>query len=134
MYGAWIILCVFLFIFVVSLAGFFILACSSKNREGLMSLFITIAVLSFIIAVASGVIGAIASQNAEAEYLAFENTREYIQEIYNNGTATDNIAFSSAVIDANQWLTQAKASIEAWGCFSKYFGLGIEDVLPIMVQ
>lgn len=71
---------------------------------------------------------------AKQRYLEFENTRIILQQAYENGTASDNLAITNTVINANKWLAQAKANKQTYGIFSKYYFIDFEKIEPIELQ
>ena len=68
------------------------------------------------------------------EVATFEYHKEFIEEAIENGKELENIAITQTVIGQNKWLADAKASLEVYGCFSKYWGQGIENLEPIKIE
>lgn len=93
-------------------------------------------------ALAAGLLGGIISTasaifvpiECKKELVRFEQQSEYIAMIVENGTDLENIAISQTVIEQNEWLAGAKADIEIYGCWSGYYGLGIEELQPITIK
>ena len=71
---------------------------------------------------------------ARREAATFEYHKEFIEEAIENGKELENIAITQTIIEQNKWLADAKAGLETFGCFSKYWGQGIEDLEPIKVE
>lgn len=38
------------------------------------------------------------------------------------------------IIEMNTWLADAKARLETFGVFSMYYGTGVEDLEPIVIE
>jgi len=74
------------------------------------------------------ILGLIAPLGAKQEYAEFEETRTMIVEVYEDNNEQENYAISLAVIEANDWLTEAKASKKMWGIFSIYYFMDVENI------
>lgn len=70
---------------------------------------------------------------AKNEIATFEYQKEFIEVAIEDGNELENIAITQTIIEQNQWLSKAKASLNTYGCFSAYWGQGIEDLEPIKV-
>lgn len=68
------------------------------------------------------------------EIAYFQQQKTYIQYVIENGTDLENIAISQTLIEQNSWLAEAKAELGMFGAWSKYYGSGLEDLEPIVVE
>jgi hypothetical protein len=97
-----------------------------------------VSLVSFIISgVLTGVsllIGLINPVVAKKEISEFNIQKEYIQMAVINGNDLENIAITQMIIEQNTWLADAKASLETFGAFSRYYGTDLEDLEPIVIE
>lgn len=93
----------------------------------LMVAFLVCLSLALVFAVGS----AIALKNAEAEYEQFLATQDVFEQVYVADNELENIKLTETIIEMNHWLVQAKANKKAYGWFSKYYFLNVEDLEPI---
>lgn len=68
----------------------------------------------------------------EANY--FMAQKEYVELAVENGKNLENIAITQTIIDQNKWLANAKASKATYGCFSKYHGVDLDSLEPIVIN
>ena len=71
---------------------------------------------------------------AKKEVATFEYQKEFVETAIEGGNELENIAITQTIIEQNQWLSKAKASLNTYGCFSKYWGQGIENLEPIKIE
>lgn len=65
---------------------------------------------------------------ARADIIQFEETREVVMVSVESGTDLENVGITQSVISCNNWLANAKASVKTFGIWSRYYGLGVEDI------
>lgn len=58
----------------------------------------------------------------------FNETKVMVVEVANDAEALENIGLTNSVIEYNMWLAKAKAGVKAYGAWSLYYGLGVEDM------
>lgn len=68
----------------------------------------------------------------DVEY--FKNKSEYVELAVKNGDILENLNITHTIIDQNNWLAKAKASLAAYGRFSLYYGTGVEELEPIVIE
>lgn len=71
---------------------------------------------------------------AKKDVKYFEHQAEYVEAVISNGTDLENIAITQTVIEQNEWLAKAKANLATWGSLSRYYGSGLEDLEPIVIE
>lgn len=136
MYGLWYITIVaFVFLIIVIIGLIF---ATKKNKNGNNDTSVILGIIAvvvnsvfFIIILACSILNPI---DTKKEYAEFENTREIVQNAYENGTPEDNYAITQSIIESNEWLAKAKASKSTWGCFSMYCYIDLENVEPITIN
>lgn len=72
--------------------------------------------------------------SAKKEVAYFKHQKSYVESAVTNGSDLENIAITQVIIDQNEWLAHAKSRLDAWGRFSKYYGSGLEEVTPIIIE
>lgn len=92
--------------------------------------FVTSGIISWV----SFLIALIAPAAAKREVRKFNIQKEYVQMAVINGEELENIAITQTIIEMNTWLADAKASLETFGTFSMYYGTGVEDLEPIVIE
>lgn len=65
---------------------------------------------------------------------AFEYQKAYINEVVANADVFENYALTRTLIEQNQWLSEAKASVEMYGVWSAYYYTGVRDLEPITIE
>ena len=102
---------------------------STKERSAKATLFIAIAwgAVSIIIALC----GAIDVKIAELGYEKFVAKQEVFEQVYEADNELENIKLTEDLVEMNEWLVNAKANKQVYGCFSKYYNLPIEELEPI---
>ena len=95
--------------------------------------FITVAVAGFVSFVLL-LVGIFAPVGAKKEIETFKYQKEFIEETVENGNDFENITISQTIIEQNKWLANAKAGLNTYGCFSRYWGQGIENLEPIKIE
>ena len=88
---------------------------------------------SFIVLILSLVSWLVPFQ-ARKDVAYFEQQKEYVEFAVKNGSVLENFAITQTIIEQNEWLAHAKASIKTHGVFSKYIGTGVEDMEPIIIK
>ena len=152
MYGVWYIFFGFIAITIISLV-WLIVAKSLENYyyskrksyfdknyaksvkwEEVATHFIYIAVATGVISLFVLTICIGTPIGAKKETKTFEYQKEFVEIAIEDGNELENIAITQTIIEQNQWLSNAKASLNTYGCFSKYWGQGIENLEPIKIE
>lgn len=60
--------------------------------------------------------------------------KEYVEMAIKNGSELENVAITQIVIEQNQWLANAKASVQAYGAWSSYYGIDFSKLSPIEIK
>lgn len=60
--------------------------------------------------------------------------KEYVEMAIQNGSELENVAITQIVIEQNQWLANAKASVQAYGAWSSYYGIDFSKLSPIEIK
>ena len=58
----------------------------------------------------------------------FNETKVMVVEVAKDAEALENMGLTNSVIEYNMWLAKAKANAKAYGAWSLYYGLGVEDM------
>ena len=72
--------------------------------------------------------------NAKQKIREFHYIKEYVVEVVTNGDSLENIAISNTIIEKNQWLAEAKASVDSWGVWSHYYFTDVMELEPITIK
>lgn len=97
--------------------------------------------IGWLVAVFAGVISFILllcsiffplSAKREANY--FISQKEYVEMAIANGSELENVAITQIVIEQNKWLANAKASVQTYGAWSKYYGVDFNELSPIEIK
>lgn len=131
MYGMWIFVIIFAVISVICVT--FDIYVSTKQSDVLVIVLHFISALSVVLC---GIFIAFAIFDpcyAKEQYLKFENTRQLVQTLCDNGTELNNYIIQN-IAEANQWLIEAKADKETNGIFSMYYCIDLDNVEPIIVN
>jgi hypothetical protein len=83
-----------------------------------------ILIISLLIFV--GLVGMIAG--ARQDCLAFEEAKSMCVSSTADAEDLENLGITGAVIELNMWLVNAKASVQEYGAWSIYYGLGVEEM------
>ena len=78
-------------------------------------------------------ISVVGSAIAKYEAAHFKQQKEYVEMVIENGTELENLAISHTIIEQNMWLAEAKASLEMFGQFSKYYVTNVDELEPIII-
>lgn len=68
------------------------------------------------------------------EIATFNYNKQFVELAIEKGNELENIAITQTVIETNKWLAEAKADLETYGCFSKYYNSGITELEPITIN
>lgn len=68
----------------------------------------------------------------DVEY--FREQRTYIKTAVENGDSLENISITQKVITYNSWLAESKAELRVYGAWSGYYGSGVEELEPIVIE
>lgn len=90
-------------------------------------------IISGVLTFASLLIGLINPVIAKTEIRKFNIQKEYVQMAVINGNDLENIAITQTIIETNTWLAEAKARLETFGAFSRFYGTDLEDLEPIVI-
>ena len=71
---------------------------------------------------------------ARKEVNYFIAQKEYVEMAIANGSELENVAITQIVIEQNQWLANAKASVQTYGAWSKYYGIDFSKLSPIEIK
>lgn len=93
-----------------------------------------ICILSIIIGVVFALLSIFLPIGAKRDVEYFKCQSEYVEMAIENGTCLENIAITQTVIDQNKWLADAKSHLATWGTWSRYYGSGLEDLDPIIIE
>lgn len=144
MFGAWYISFGILAITIPLLVLFIVAKCKSETEwnkrrriseweDAVVPLEFSLAVSIFILVI-SVAIAICTPIGAKKEIVEFEYKKEYVEEAVENGNELENISITQTIIESNDWLTKAKADLDIFGCFSKYYNSGLENIEPIAVK
>jgi hypothetical protein len=65
---------------------------------------------------------------SKQECLAFEETKSMCLSNVADAENLENMGINSAIIELNMWLVNAKTSVQEYGTWSLYYGLGVEGM------
>ena len=65
---------------------------------------------------------------AKQDCLAFEEAKSMCISSTADAEHLENMGITGAVIELNMWLVNAKASVQEYGAWSIYYGLGVEEM------
>ena len=85
---------------------------------------ICVMILSLLIGVALVGMRVEAKQNC----LAFEEAKSMCLSNVADAENLENMGINSAIIELNMWLVNAKTSVQEYGAWSLYYGLGVEGM------
>lgn len=91
-------------------------------------------VASLVIAWFSTLVAWLAPLSSRHDLVYFKQQSQYVTTAIINGDPLENIAITQTVIEQNMWLAKAKASLETFGIWSSYYGSGVEDLEPIVIE
>lgn len=134
MYGLWIFVIIGGILVIYGIIAIIALNINTRdcvvlNVSGALAI-----IVGVIIAFAFTISAILLPLKAEKQLIAFENTREVVQQAYINGTDLDNVSITNSIIEANQWLAEAKAEKETYGIFSMYYYIDLDDIEPIVIN
>lgn len=72
--------------------------------------------------------------SVQKEMNYFIAQKEYVEMAIKNGSELENVAITQIVIEQNQWLANAKASVQAYGAWSSYYGIDFSKLSPIEIK
>lgn len=96
--------------------------------------FVVITGILIFALIASLILSTINPVCAKREVSEYKYNKEYVEQTILNGEKLENISITQIIIEKNQWLAKAKSSAELYGCFSSYYGLGVEELEPIVIR
>lgn len=91
--------------------------------SAIMGVILSIIILFFVI---FGIIALCGYISASSSIIQWQETYNMIKAVEEAGTDIENIALSQTKIQFNTWLTEARASLEYWGNWSRYYWVADE--------
>ena len=88
--------------------------------------------LGIVIAGVAAIILIVAPMACAHNVNDFIETKTIMTQVVSTSDYAD-IAVVETIVDENEWLASARASVKTFGIFSFYKGKGIEDLTPIMI-
>lgn len=69
--------------------------------------------------------------SSKEQLLKFEETRDLVETYYEDKIDLDSEKLTQEIIEQNQWLIAAKIEKKAFGVFSQYYYIDLENIDPI---
>ena len=131
MFGFWYLVIASSVLIVIGAVLLFINEGAQLYSDAMMVLGIAITIISAICFIVFLIVSITFPLNAQKEYTEFLEQKALIEETIKSGEEYDNVAINQSIIEANKWLSAAKADKKTYGCFSDYYNIDLESIEPI---
>ena len=142
MYGGWILAiafgCATVVLFALGMIFFHLdktIYVYSSYRIGIAyKVFITLSMFFLMLLIIVCITCGVTIITSKEELQLFEETKDMVEDIYENGSDLDNIGITQTIIEKNQWLARVRVSKEIYGVFSQYYYIDADNIEPIMIR
>lgn len=129
MYGFWYLVIAVAFLGLIGLVIMFATQDMESEAPFYMgATFCSIGIVCLLIFIPLSIVNPI---QAKKEIQTFYEQKQIIEEVIDTSEDLDNVSLTQTIIEMNKWLSEAKASIKTYGCFSKYWNKDVESIEPI---